>query len=197
MFEIPSYGLRAYGLFYSQHGLREAFQQSELDWIVSASMRKKIFSVLTRAGWIRKVSRNEYKCVSPNNVFRHLLDFKVPEIIKEATKPYAFTGLSAVEIWSDYSYVQRGRARSPYFIKVLRKDLRYWTNFLNQRNIPNYVNEGATIGEFIILIPAEKVFSVERDGVMVEPLKMAMSEAQKNEAFLYAYNYMKRKYGEA
>ena len=108
IYEIPQYCLRAYALFFSKHGSREPFKQSELDWIVGQSMKKKVFSVLLKAGWIRKESRDYYMCLEPEKVVRGLLEFKVPEIIKEAKKPYAFTNLSAVEIWSDYSYVQRG-----------------------------------------------------------------------------------------
>ena len=153
--EIPPYCLRAYALFFSRHGSRESFKQSELDWIVGQSMKKKIFSVLLRFGWITKDSRDSYTCVEPQTVIKGLLEFKVPEIIKEAKKVYSFTGLSAVEIWSDYSYIQRGMEKSPYFIKVLRKDLRYWKEFFNKKNIPNYVNEFSTIGEYIILIQVE------------------------------------------
>ena len=58
--EIPGYGLRAYALFFSRHGSSESFSQNELDWIVGQSMRKKIFSLLLKSGWIRKVSRNSY-----------------------------------------------------------------------------------------------------------------------------------------
>ena len=36
----------------------------------------------------------------------------VPKEIIEAKKEYVFTELSAVEIWSDYSYVQRGIEKS-------------------------------------------------------------------------------------
>src|SRR3989338_2284260 len=149
--EIPQYCLRAYSLFYSKHGSREPFVQNELDWIVSQSMKKKIFSLLLRSGWIKKVSRNSYKCVQPDNVIKGLLEFKVHEIIRKAKKPYAFTNLSSIEIWSDYVYVQRGIERSPYFIKVLKKNLKYWKDFFNNYNIPNYINEGSTIGEYVIL----------------------------------------------
>lgn len=195
MEEIPSFGLRAYALFYSKHGLRETFRQSELDWIVSPSMRKKIFATLLNAGWIRKMSRQKYKCVNPDTIFNHLLDFRVPEIIRESKKPYVFTGLSAIELWSDSVYVQRGRERSPYFVKVLKKDLQQWKDFFNERNIPNYINNGSTIGEFVILIPTKKISSVEKDGMAVESLKKTMSQARKNEMFTYPYNYMKKKYG--
>ena len=195
--EIPQYCLRAYALFFSKHGSRESFRQSELDWIVSQSMKKKMFSLLVRAGWIKKISRNAYKCIKPEKAVKGLLDFKVPELIKEAKKPYAFTNLSAIEIWSDYSYVQRGIEKSPYFIKILKKDLRYWKEFFNKNNIPNYVNQGSTIGEYVILIPVDKIKPVDKGGLKVEPLKKTLKIAKKNEMYLYTYNYMRKKYGYA
>lgn len=196
MYEIPHFGLRAYALFYSKYGSRESFAQSELAWIVSPSMRKKIFSTLLNAGWLKKVSRQEYICTSPDSIFKGLLDFKVPTIMQGARKPYSFTGLSAVEVWSDFSYVQRGRERSPYFINVLERDILYWKNFCNKNTVPYYVREGSTIGEFIILIPVKKIGSVEKNGFFVESLKKTMSFAKNNDMFSYPYKYMKNKYGD-
>ena len=155
--EIPRYGLKAYALFFARHQDKKEFKQSELDWIVGQSMKKKIFSLLLRAGWIRKQENNTYVCIAPEIVIKGLLEFKVPQIIKETEKDYAFTNLSAVEIWSDYSYVQRGIEKSPYFIKVLKKDLKYWKDLFNNYNIPNYINQGTTIGEYVILIPVKKL----------------------------------------
>lgn len=192
---VPQYCLRAYALFFWKHGSRETFKQSELDWIISQSMKKKIFSILVKEGWIKKESRDSYKCVEPNKVISGLVEFKVPEIIKEAKKHYAFTNLSAVEIWSDYSYIQRGVEKSPYFIKVLRKDLKYWKEFFNKRNIPNYINKGSTIGEYVILIPVGRINSIDKNGLMVEPLGKVLHIAKSNEMFSYAYNYMRNKYG--
>lgn len=193
--EIPYYGLRAYALFFSKHGLKEEFAQSELDWIVGQSMKKKIFSLLLNAGWIKKTSKSAYMCVSPENILNGLLDFKVQQIIKEAKKPYIFTGLSAVEIWSDYSYVQRGREKSPYYIKVLKKDIKYWKSFFNKNKIPNYIKVGSTIGEFIILIPVDKINAGEKDSIKVETLKETEKIAKANSFYVYPYNYMKEKYG--
>src|SRR3989344_4783708 len=113
--EIPQYGLKAYALFFAKHKDREAFKQSELDWIVGQSMKKKIFSLLLRSGWIKKQSGNTYICINPEVIINSLLKFKVPKIMEEAKRDYAFTNLSAIEIWSDYSYVQRGIEKSPYF----------------------------------------------------------------------------------
>jgi hypothetical protein len=193
--EIPNYGLRAYALFFSKHGLQEEFTQSDLDWIVGQSMKKKIFSLLLNNGWIKKASTGSYKCVNPEMIFRGLLEFKVPQIIKESRKPYAFTGLSAIEIWSDYSYIQRGREKSPYYIKILKKDLQYWKNFFHSYRVPNYVRSGSTIGEFVILEPVEKLNFVEKDGVKVDTLKETMKMSKSNSFYVYPYNYMKEKYG--
>ena len=193
--EIPQYCLRAYALFFAKHSSREPFKQSELDWIVSQSMKKKIFSLLLKAGWIIKDSRNSYKCIEPEKAIKGLLEFKIPELIKKAKKKYAFTNLSAIEIWTDYSYVQRGLEKSPYFIKVLKKDLKYWKEFFNKRNIPNYVKEGSTIGEFVILIPVNSVNVVDKEGLKVDSLKKTLKIAKENEMYLYAYNYMRNKYG--
>ena len=178
--EIPQYCLRAYSLFYTKHGSREPFRQSELNWIVSQSMKKKIFSALLKAGWIIKHSRDTYKCLEPVIIVKGILEFKVPQIIRQASKPYAFTNLSAVEIWSDYSYVQRGMEKSPYFIKILRKDLKYWKEFFNKRGVPNYVREGSTIGEYVILIPSSEVKFDNKDGFKVDRLNETLKTAKSN-----------------
>lgn len=193
--EIPQFGLRAYSLFYLKHGLIEAFKQNDLDFIVSNSMKKKIFSLLLRNGWIKKESRNEYKCINPETIFKGLLEFKVPNIIKNAQKPYSFTSLSAVEIWSDYCYVQRGIEKSPYFINILKKDLKYWKNFFSKNKIPYYLNDGATIGEYIILIPVNKLNYVKKEDYNVLPLRETLKIMKKNDMYDYAYNYTIKKYG--
>jgi hypothetical protein len=193
--EIPPFGLRAYALFFSRHGTNEEFTQNELDWIVGQSMKKKIFSLLLNSGWIAKKSKNTYVCLSPQEIFKKILEFKVPQIIEKAIKKYAFTNLSAIEIWSDYSYVQRGIENSPYFIKVLRKDLNYWKSLFNKNKVPNYVKEGSTIGEYVIFIPVDKIEATKKGNLQVEKLKETMNMAKENNIYLYAYNYIKDKYG--
>lgn len=193
--EIPYYGLRAYALFFIKYGTKQQFSQSALDWVVSQSMKKKIFSLLLHAGWITKSKKNKYICISPGNAIKNLLEFKVQNTIKNSTKPYAFTGLSAIEIWSDYSYMQRGIERSPYFIKVLKKDLGYWKAFFNEQKIPNYIKTGSTVGEFVILIPVQSIVAVEKEGFKVQPLEQTIKEARENQMYSYPYNYMIKKYG--
>jgi hypothetical protein len=193
--EIPQYGLKAFALLFSKHGTQGEFRQSALDWIVSVSMKKKIFSLLLRSGWIKKHPNGAYTCTNPSDAIRGLLEFRVPDIIKNAEREYAFTQLSAVEIWSDFSYVQRGMEKSPYFIKVLRKDLKYWKEFFNANEIPNYVGFGTTVGEYVILIPVSKLSYDEKMGFKVDALKETMEYAKSNDIYSYASEYMSRKHG--
>lgn len=192
---IPEYGLRAYALFFSRHGSREPFMQNELDWILSESMKKKVFSLLLRDGWVKKQSHDTYICVKPETIFRNLLSFKVPDIMRKAEKDYAFTNLSAIEIWSDYSYVQRGIDKSPYFISILKRDLIYWKNFFSKNSIPYYIHEGSTIGEYVMLIPVDKIKYINKEGLKVISLNETLKIAKNNKMYLYAYNYMRDKYG--
>ena len=193
--DIPQYGLKAYALLFSKHGVHGKFRQAELDWIVSMSMKKKIFALLLRTGWIKKNVDTSYSCTNPSDAIKGLLDFRVPEIMKNAQRKYAFTQLSAVEIWSDFSYVQRSMERSPYFIKVLQKDLIYWKKFFHTNEIPNYVHSGTTIGEFVILIPVHSVSFEEKNGFNVDSLKKTMRYAKSNDIYIYASEYMQKKYG--
>jgi hypothetical protein len=194
--ELPQYGLKAYALLFAKHGTNRLFRQSELDWIVSSSMKKKIFSLLVRHGWINKHPTGEYSCTSPIDAIKGLMEFRVPKIMLDAKKSYAFTKNSAIELWSDYSYTLRGIEKSPYFIKVLKKDLKYWKEFFNKNDMPNYIESGATIGEYIILIPVNNLIVYEKDELKVDSLKETMKYARSNDIYEYASEYMKRKYGE-
>ncbi|MEK6953659.1 MAG: hypothetical protein AABX01_01520 [Candidatus Micrarchaeota archaeon] len=195
MMELPNFAMRAYALVFSRHGATGRFTQRELEWAVSEPMRKKIFAILLRAGWLDKASRSEYTCVPPETAIRGLLDFRVPELLKHAPFPYALCGASAVEIWSDYSYIQRGIERSPYFVNILRTDLQKWKKYLNAGSVPNYIGKGSTIGEFVILLPVERLEFVEKNGLKVAPLKKAVKEMRGNYLYSYAFEYVKRKYG--
>ena len=192
--EIPQYGLKAYALLFSKHNVAGNFRQSELDWIVSYSMKKKIFSLLLRNGWIKKNEDSSYSCVNPAEAIRGLLEFRVPQLMKETKEDYAFTQLSAVEIWSDFSYTQRGIERSPYFVKVLKRDLKHWKSFFNKKEIPHYIGTGTNIGEFVVLIPVSSLSYKEKDGFKVDSLKETMSYARSNDIYNYALEYMERKY---
>lgn len=160
-------------------------------------MRKKIFHVLTKEGWLRRVGRGRYTCVRPEEVFRRQFEFKVPEIVRAAEKPWCYTKASAVEIWTDFSYVQRSWEYSPYFMKVVKRDVRYWKKFFRAHGIRAFVREaGSAIGEFVVLNPVEKLDCVTHAGFPVDNLGDVIRFCEENSStFEYPLAYLARKYG--
>jgi len=194
MKEIPKYALRAYGLLYTKYGTEEEFSQDSLNWLVSASMRKKIFATLLHAGWIMKKSRRKYACIDPKTIFTSMFSFKVPEVLKKSKREYCYSGMSAVEIWTDFSYIQRSWEHSPYFIKIKEADISYWKEFLADNGIPFFVEDGSFIGEFIVLQPKKNIDYIIYQGLPVEKLPRVVTFCQKNTLFEYALAYLKKKF---
>ena len=116
------------------------------------------------------------------------------EVLKSSELPYALTGLSALELWSDYAVVQRKMEKSPHFVKVLKGDLQKWKDFLNSESIPNYVEKGGTVGEFVVLIPVSRLSFVKRNGLKAERLWETVRQAEGNEAYQPLLNYIKKKH---
>lgn len=192
--EIPKYALRAYGLLYTKYETREEFSQDSLNWVVSSSMRKKIFSILLNSGWITKKSKRKYICIDPKTIFASLFSFKIPNILKKSEKEYSYTKMSAVEIWTDFSYIQRSWEHSPYFIKIKESDLDYWKDFLSKEGIPFFINNGTFIGEFIILEPQKKLqYSIYND-FPVDDLDSVVKFCQDNSLFEYPLAYLRQKF---
>jgi len=192
--EIPKYALRAYGLLYTKHSTEEEFTQDSLNWIVSSSMRKKIFSILLKSGWITKRSKRRYVCIGAEKIFNALFKFRVPDILKKSEKEHCYSKMSAVEILTDYSYIQRSWEHSPYFIKIKEKDLDYWKDFLSKQGIPFFIKEGSFIGEFIILEPKKKLnFFIHKD-FPTDNLSDVVKFCQHNSLFEYPLAYLKEKF---
>lgn len=195
MKEIPRYALRAYALLYNRFGTEKEFKQDSLNWLVSTAMKKKIFSVLLNSGWIKKNSKASYLCLSPENIFKDLFSFKLPDILKNAKKDYCYFGASAVDIWTKFSYMQRGWEHSPYFIKIKEEDIVYWKGFFSKEGIPYFLNEGSFLGEFAILKLASKMDCTNVDGYPVDKLEEVVDFCKKNlSLFEYALAYLVKKY---
>ncbi|MDP7180346.1 MAG: hypothetical protein QF824_03690 [Candidatus Woesearchaeota archaeon] len=192
--EIPKYCLRAYGLLYTKYGTMEEFTQDKMNWIVSSSMKKKIFSVLLNSEWIKKKSRRSYVCIGPKTIFTSLFSFKVPDILKKAEKKYCYTQMSSVEIWTDFSYIQRSWEHSPYFIKIEESDIDYWKQFLSKQGIPFFIGQGSFIGEFIILEPKKGLKCSTYKGFLVDTLDTVVKFCQNKSLFEYSLAYLKQKF---
>jgi len=102
--------------------------------------------------------------------------------------------MSAAEIWTDFSYIQRSWEHSPYFIKIKDSDLDYWKQFLSKNGIPFFMKEGTFIGEFIILYPQRSLKCSVHNGFPVERLVDTIKFCQNNSLFEYPLAYLKKKF---
>ena len=68
--------------------------------------------------------------------------------------------------------------------------------FFNREEIPHYTGSGATIGEYVILIPVARLSFEEKDGFKIDSLKETMKYAKSNDIYDYATGYMQSKYGQ-
>lgn len=192
---VPTYAQQAYAVLYSRFA-DEPFDSHYLAWFLSKGMIKKTLHILEKRKWIRRVKKGHYACISPNEVFKDMARLRVPELLNEAGWTYALTGASAVEVWTDYSYIQRGWEHSPYFVKVLRRDLALWTKYFGEHKVNVFVKEAKpALGEFVVLFPEEKFKFEVYNGQPVDKLDEVARFCERNiEAFEYPLAYLEKKF---
>lgn len=159
-------------------------------------MVKKILHVLEKKGWIQRVKRGSYVCVRPDETFRAMVQLRVPRLLEEAGKAYVYTGASAVEIWTDYVYIQRSWEHSPYFVRVKNGDMAFWKRYFREHRVKVFVGKAKlALGEFVVLFPEDKLdFSVYRKKP-VDKLKETVRFCERNiEFFEYPLAYLKSKF---
>jgi hypothetical protein len=152
--------------------------------------------VLEKAGWIWRVGRGEYVCERPDDIIRSMVRFRVPDLLKAAGMMYAYSDASAVEIWTDFSYIQRSWEHSPYYVRVLKDDLRTWVEFFRRHRVKAFVGKAEpSLGEFVVLQPQDRLVSEERSGSPVEPLESVVRYCERNiNSFEYPLAYLKEKF---
>jgi hypothetical protein len=160
-------------------------------------MVKKTLHVLEKAGWIERVSKGTYVCVRANEIFNSMIEFKVPNLLREASMRYAYADASAVEVWTDYSYIQRSWEHSPYYVKILQGDLRKWVEYFRMHKVRVFVDDAEpSLGEFVVLKPQERVADDEHNGLPVEPLNAVVKYCEKRiDALEFPLAYLKIKFG--
>jgi hypothetical protein len=193
---IPTFAQQAYAILYNRFG-NQPFESNYLDWFLSKAMVKKTLHILEKRRWVQRVRKGSYVCVDPDEIFRSMVQFRVPALLKEAGKKYAYTGASAVEVWTDYSIVQRSWEHSPYFVKVLTKDLRSWIHYFRQHKVNVFVEDAKpAIGEFVVLFPEERLEPEIYGDHPVDKLNEVVRFCERNiDAFEYPLAYLKSKFG--
>lgn len=192
---VPVYAQEAYAILKTRFAAA-SFPSDYLSWFISGSMVKKTLHVLERAGWIRRTGRGEYTCVNPDDIFSSMVAFKVPKLLQEAGMRYVYSGASAVELWTDYSYIQRSWEHSAYYVGVLGKELKHWTEYFRKHRVRAFISSARpSLGEFVVLIPRAKLISETHNGLPVEPLKTVVSYCEKYiDAFDSPLAYLKSKF---
>jgi len=192
---VPTFAQEAYAILRNRFA-SDSFPADYLSWFVSGSMVKKTLHTLERAGWIRRVEKGSYVCRNADDIFRSMIDFKVPRLLSEAGMRYAYTDASAVEVWTDYSYIQRSWEHSPYFVRVLRSDLGRWISYFRKHKVKVFTPKPElSMGEFVILKPDTGFANETRNGLPVDPLELAVTYAEKHiHTFEYPLAYLKTKF---
>jgi len=192
---VPTYAQEAYAILYNRFA-SDSFPSDYLTWFISRAMVKKTLHILEKAGWIRRVEKGRYVCVNPDVVFKSMIEFKVPKLLERAGMRYAYTEASAAEIWTDFSYIQRSWEHSPYYIKVLRSDLKQWLEYFNKHRVNVFVNEAElSLGEFVVLKPQEKLVYDTYNNLPVEPLERVVRYCEMHiDSFEYPLAYLQAKF---
>jgi hypothetical protein len=193
---IPTFAQQAYAILYNRFG-DQPFESNYLDWFLSKGMVKKTLHVLETRHWVQRVRKGSYVCINPDTVFREMVQFKVPRLLEQAGKEYAYTEASAVEVWTDYSYMQRSWEHSPYFIKILKRDVNFWVRHFRKHKVNVFIKEAQpAISEFVVLFPQERLDYEVHNGTPVDKLSEVTRFSEKNiEAFEYPLAYLKSKFG--
>ena len=192
---VPTYAQEAYAILRSRFG-SDRFPANYLSWFVSRGMVKKTLHTLEHAGWIRRVEKGSYVCRNADEIFRSMVEFRVPRLLSEAGMKYAYTEASAVEVWTDYSYIQRSWEHSPYFVKVLRSNLDRWISYFRKHKVKVFAwKPEMSMGEFVVLKPSGG-FKVEiHNGLPVDPLSSAVAYSETHiHTFEYPLAYMEAKF---
>ena len=192
---VPSYAQEAYAILRSRFA-GDSFPADYLSWFVSRSMVKKTLHMLEHAGWIRRVDRGSYVCNNADEIFRSMVEFKVPKLLSEAGMRYAYTAASAVEVWTDYSYIQRSWEHSPYFVRVLSSDLSKWISYFRKHKVKVFTHKPElAMGEFVVLKPERGFANATHNGLPVDPLESTVSYSEEHiHAFEYPLAYLQAKF---
>ena len=193
--EITKTEFQAYSYFWLKFRDKQ-FEVSSLRWFYSRAMVKKILFKLSTAGWLQRVGRGSYKCVKPEQAVASIFESRAEKVLEKAGMPYCFFGASAVEVWSDYVYMQRSWEHSPFFVRVQKKELGNWKKYLKQEGIDFFIGEPENaLGEFVILEAVKELKCAKQSGRPVIPLKDAIKFAEENiYSFEYPLAYIGRKF---
>jgi hypothetical protein len=184
-----------YGLLYLKFESRQ-FGLDSVRWYFSRQTLKKLVFNLVKSGWLKRAGRGVYACISPKEAVSGLFEPMVGKALQESNLGYCFTKASAAEVWSNETYIQRSWEYSPFFVKVLKKDLPKWKQFLGSKEIKFFTDAPSnTVGEFVVLVPVASMKIDFHNSKPVEPVQETIGFCEANkDSFEYVLAYLSDKY---
>lgn len=132
----------------------------------------KVLSELKRRGLVSRVGRGRYRFLSPSERpdFRSVEWERVRRILLNGPGPKAWTGSSAVEVWTRGSYAVAPSVFARVFsLAVPEKSLPVWGSYLRKNGLS--ITPRKRIGARIDIVPVKRLESTIVDGEPVIPKK--------------------------
>jgi hypothetical protein len=146
------------------------FTSGEFARRANAPRAAKILSELKQRGVVERLDRGRYRCLAPEErPDRRRSEWnRVRNVVLAGPGPKAWTGSSAVELWTNGRY---RLAPSPYYrvfeVAVPAPNLLAWRRYLSGRNVMTHSRK--RVGARVDLVPVDRVDAVSVDGEPVIP----------------------------
>ena len=162
---------------------------------------RKILSDMTSKGLLKRKERGLYEVVKPESYVKSKYNVDEGyELLKRSKLSYALSRADGVFVWTNGGYnANRFFGSYPIYITIAKSEIENWKTFLDD-NGKKYTIDGARptetlYGTYYILVPADKVESININGLNVEPLEKTIDFCMR-ESFTYepALEMLDRKY---
>ena len=169
---------------------REEFTVREFSSTFASPDPNKVLFDLCRKGLLAKEGRGKYRVVSQGEYVKTRSDVSgAYERVRGSGIRYAFTGVDSVFVWTRGGYnVGRFFGFYPIHLKVRKRDLAVWQNFLRSSG-QRFVVEGRPAGKtlfgvFYVFHPVGKLARKEVEGYFVDSLAETVGFCRDN---IYTY----------
>lgn len=190
---------KMYGWLYETFG-NTIFTIDDFRMNFPSSQPTKIIHDLIKLDFMKRKKRGTYQIVRPQDFVKKIVteNLEKTDVLQKSNKKYVFTDSTAVRIWTDgYYYTDFTKGFKPIHINILKKDVKYWTEFFNKHNV-EYVIDGENktlFGLTYILHPKKTFTATTKDGNPVVPLKEIITFCQNNSmVYRPALEYVDKKY---
>ncbi len=188
-----------YGWMHEAFGARE-FTIDDFRAVFPSPQPAKVMHDLVRLNYVDRVKRGRYRVVPPERFVERIVEenMKQEDILKVATRRYAYCDNDAVSIWTEgYYWTGFTAGFKPIHIKVLEKDLEWWEGFFKKNDVEySIAGEHRTLFGLSYILHPEKRFRMEmKDGTPTVPLRETIEFCRKNElAYRPALEYLDKRF---